>query len=441
RHDVEDGTVTVLGRQSWFVSLTGRERLDPAALRIGGFDRYTSIEAAGRRLPWWAIQGLLFSDLDVLRARAAVLRERLAGIRGLADLEIEKQVLAPQIRVRIDHAAAARHGVSASHVLTGLQTLVEGERITQVVEGSRRFDLVLRLPDSARAQQGLERIRIDTPSGAVPLSRLAAIEEADGPNQISRDDGRRRIVISANAQGRALSDVVADVRATIDATPMPEGYFVTLGGQFQAQEEASRLIGGLAAISALGVFVVLYARYRSGALALLVMGNVPLALAGGIVGLKLSGQPLSVAALVGLVTLAGIATRNGILKVGHWIHLMREEGERFDRRMIVRGSLERLAPVLMTALTAALALSPLLFEAEQPGTEILHPVAVVIFSGLIGSTLLDAFVTPVMFARVGERPVRRLLAEPDDAMHAHPAPVPAPARPPVSPTPTQEVPR
>jgi HME family heavy-metal exporter len=352
-------------------------------------------------------------DLDVLRAQAAALRQRLAGIRGLADLEIEKQVLAPQIRVRIDHAAAARLGVPAAKVLADLQSLVEGERIAQVVEGSRRFDLVLRLPDAARAMQGLERIRIDTPSGFVPLSRLATIEEADGPNQVSRDDGRRRIVISANAQGRALSDVVADIRAVVDATRLPEGYFVTLGGQFQAQEEASRLIGGLAAISALGVFVVLYSRYRSSALALLVMANVPLALAGGIVGLKLSGQPLSVASLVGLVTLAGIATRNGILKVGHWIHLMRVEGESFGRPMIVRGSLERLSPVLMTALTAALALSPLLFEAEQPGTEILHPVAVVIFAGLIGSTLIDAFLTPVLFARIGERPARRLLDEPD----------------------------
>jgi HME family heavy-metal exporter len=351
-------------------------------------------------------------DLDVLRAQAALLRERLAGVRGLADLEIEKQVLAPQVRVRIDHAACARLGVAPSTVLLTLQTLVGGERITQVVEGTRRFDLVLRLTDSDRGPQGLERLRIDTPSGVVPLSRLAAIEEGDGPNQVSRDDGRRRIVLSANAQGRALSAVVADVRAAIDAVPMPDGFVVTLGGQFQAQEESSRLIGALAAVSALLVLVVLYARYRSVVLALLVMGNVPLALAGGIVGLKLSGQPLSVAALVGLVTLAGIATRNGILKLGHWVHLMRAEGEAFGRPMILRGSIERVVPVLMTALTAALALSPLLFEAEQAGTEILHPVAVVIFSGLIASTLLDAFVTPVLFARFGAGPARRLA---DDA--------------------------
>jgi HME family heavy-metal exporter len=352
-------------------------------------------------------------DLDVLRAQAAALRARLAGVRGLADLEIEKQVLAPQIRVRVDPGAAARHGISPSTLLLELQSLIDGERITQVVEGSRRFDLVMRLPDPSRGMQGLERIRIDTPSGPVPLARLATIEEGDGPNQVSRDDGRRRIVISANAQGRPLSQVVADVRAVTGALRLPDGYFVTLGGQFQAQEEASRLIAGLAAVSAALVLAVLYSRYRSAGLALLVMANVPLALAGGMIGLKMSGQPLSVAALVGLVTLAGIATRNGILKVGHWVRLMRDEGEAFGRAMIVRGSLERLSPVLMTALTAAFALSPLLFEAEQPGTEILHPVAVVIFSGLVVSTLLDAFLTPVLFARYGERPARRLAADTD----------------------------
>jgi HME family heavy-metal exporter len=350
-------------------------------------------------------------DLDVLRAEAARLRARLAPIAGLADLEIEKQVLAPQIRVRVDYAAAARYGLGPSQLLLELQTLVEGARITQVVEGARRFDLVLRLPDEARAVQGLEQIRIETPRGRIPLARLASIEEGDGPNQISRDQGRRRIVISANAQGRSLSAVVGDVRAAIDAHPLPAGYFVTLGGQFQAQEEASRLIGVLSIVSALLVFLVLYARYRSTVLALVVMANVPLALVGSVIGLKLSGQPLSVAALVGFVTLAGIATRNGVLKIGHWVHLMRVEGERFDRAMIVRGSMERLVPVLMTTLTAALALAPLLFEAELPGTEILHPVAVVIFSGLVSSTLLDAFLTPVLFARFGRRPAERLCAE------------------------------
>ena len=347
-------------------------------------------------------------DLDTLRGQAEVLRAGLATVPGLADLDIEKQVLAPQIKVRIDYAAAARYGVPAPQILSTLQNLVEGEKISQIVEGSRRFALVVRLPESARSVEGLGRIMIETPNGRIPLSKVASIEDSDGPNQVSRDDGKRRIVLSANAQGRALSDVIADVRRVVAQTKLPEGYFVTLGGQFQAQEEASRLVGLLSIVSAVLMFVVLYSRYQSTRLALLIMANIPLALVGAVFGLWLSGQPLSVAALVGFITLAGISVRNGILKVSHYINLMRFEGENFDHKMIVRGSLERLSPVLMTALVTAFALAPLLFEAERPGTEILHPVAVVIFSGLISSTLLDTFLTPVMFWLFGRKDAERL---------------------------------
>lgn len=348
-------------------------------------------------------------DLDTLRGQADVLRAGLASIPGLADLEIEKQVLAPQIKVRIDYAAAARYGVPAPQILSTLQSLVEGEKITQIVEGSRRFALVVRLPESARSVEGLGQILIETPNGRIPLSKVASIEDSDGPNQISRDDGKRRIVLAANAQGRALSEVIADIRAVVAKTPLPEGYFVTLGGQFKAQEEASRLIGLLSIVSAVLMFVVLYSRYKSVVLSALIMTNIPLALVGAVFGLWLSGQPLSVAALVGFITLAGISVRNGILKVSHYINLMRFEGESFNHQMIVRGSLERLSPVLMTALVTAFALAPLLFEAERPGTEILHPVAVVIFSGLISSTLLDTFLTPVMFWLFGRKSAENLL--------------------------------
>jgi len=352
-------------------------------------------------------------DLDTLRAQADLLRGKLAAIPGLADLEIEKQVLAPQIKVRIDYAAAAQYGVPTPQILAMLQGLVEGEKSAQIVEGGRRFALVMRLPESARTVEGLGRIQFTTPHGSVPLSRIATIEDSDGPNQISRDDGKRRIVISANAQGRALSEVVADIRAAVAATQLPEGYFVTLGGQFQAQEEASKLVGLLSVVSLTLMFVVLYSRYKSVRLSMLIMANIPLALVGAVVGLWLSGQPLSVAALVGFITLAGISVRNGILKVSHYINLMRREGESFDHKMIVRGSLERLAPVLMTALVTAFALAPLLFEAERPGTEILHPVAVVIFSGLISSTLLDTYLTPVLFWLFGRKDAERLLTDRD----------------------------
>ena len=358
---------------------------------------------------------LFGDDLDVLRGQADVLRAKLAAIPGLADLSIEKQVLAPQIKVRVDYAAAAQYGVPTPQVLATLQSLVEGEKIAQIVEGGRRFALVVKLPESARTMEGLGQILIETPTGRIPLSKIATIEDSDGPNQISRDDGKRRIVLSANAQGRALSEVVADIRNVVSETKLPEGYFVTLGGQFQAQEEASRLAGLLSIVSLILMFVVLYSRYKSSTLALLIMANIPLALVGAVLGLWLSGQPLSIAALIGFITLAGISVRNGILKVSHYINLMRFENEAFDHKMILRGSLERLAPVLMTALVTAFALAPLLFEAEQPGTEILHPVAVVIFSGLISSTLLDTFLTPAMFCLFGRRSAERLVADSDSA--------------------------
>ncbi len=352
-------------------------------------------------------------DLDALRSQAEALRQRLAAIPGIADLQVEKQVLAPQIQVRVDHAAAAQHGVPAAQVLATLQALVEGERVTQVVEGSRRFALVLRLPDEARSLEGLGRVMIDTPLGRVPLSRLATVEDGDGPNQISRDDGQRRIVLSANAAGRPLSEVVADIRRVAAETRLPEGMFITLGGQFQAQEQAARLIGLLSLVSLSLMAAVLYSRYKSLVLAALIMVNIPLALVGAVIGLWLSGQPLSVAALVGFVTLAGISVRNGILKVSHYVNLMRSEGEVFGHALIVRGSLERLAPVLMTALVTAFALAPLLFEAERPGTEVLHPVAVVIFSGLVSATLLDTFLTPAMFWLFGRAPAERLMNDRD----------------------------
>jgi HME family heavy-metal exporter len=350
-------------------------------------------------------------DLDTLRSLAESLRLKLASISGVVDLEVEKQVLTPQIKVQVNYDKALGLGITPAKLLQELQTLIDGERITEVVEGNRRFNLVLRLPESSRGVEGLSNMMIDTPGGRVPLSQLATVDESDGPNQISRDDGRRRIVLSANAQGRALSDVVIDLRAAIADTKLPEAYFITLGGQFAAQEESSRLIGLLSLGSIALVFLILYARYRSAVLSAIIMANIPLALVGAVIGLWISGQPLSIAALVGFITLAGIAIRNGILKVSHYINLCAFENEDFNTKMLLRGSLERLTPVLMTALVAALALSPLLFEAEMPGTEILHPVAVVIFSGLLTSTFLDSFLTPAMVALFGRKPIEALVAD------------------------------
>ena len=350
-------------------------------------------------------------DLDTLRGLAADLRERLARIPGIVDLQIEKQVLIPQQVVKLDYAKAASYGVTPAAVLNALSTLVGGASIAQVLDGNRRFDVVLRVSEQDRTREGLSRLLVETPGGRIPLKQIAHIEETDGPNQISRDNGRRRIAVSANTDGRDLAEVIAAIRAELARSKLPEGYFTLLEGQFQAQEQATQLIAGLSLISLAIIFLVLYSRYQSALLSLMIMGNIPLALVGSVIALKLAGGVLSVASLVGFVTLAGISTRNGILKISHYINLAAFEGETFGRQLIIRGSLERLTPVLMTALVAAFGLLPLLLSADAPGKEILHPVAVVIFGGLISSTLLDTLITPVMFFKWGRKPLEKLLAQ------------------------------
>ncbi|MBX9712192.1 MAG: CusA/CzcA family heavy metal efflux RND transporter [Pseudomonadaceae bacterium] len=350
-------------------------------------------------------------DLDTLRATAAGLHAQLAQIPGLTDLQVEKQVLIPQIKVRLDYDRAAQLGVAPGTLLQTLETLAEGDTLTQIIDNNKRFDLVVRLPDSARDPMGLGNILIDTPHGKVPLAQVASIEEADGPNQVGRENSRRRLVIAANSDGSDMATIIAQIRTLLAAQSLPEGYFVSLEGQFQAQEAASRLIAGLALVSLALIFMVLYSRYQSARLALLIMGNIPMALIGSVIAMWLAGVSLSVASLVGFITLTGIATRNGILKVSHYINLCKFEGECFGQALIVRGSLERLTPVLMTALTAALALLPLLFAADAAGKEILHPVAVVIFGGLVSSTLMDSLLTPLLFWLFGRAPLQRLLEQ------------------------------
>ena len=350
-------------------------------------------------------------DIDTLRGLAETLRTRLASVPGLVDLSVERQVLIPQIKVRIDYRKAAQYGLAAGDVLQALQALAEGTRVTQVIDGPRRFDLVVRLSDADRTPQDLARVMLTAPAGQIPLSAVATVEEGDGPNQIGRENGRRRIVVYANTDGADMARVIGDVRQAVAASALPGGYFISVEGQFQAQEQAQQLIVGLSLASLVLIFLVLYSRYRSTTLALVIMGNIPFALVGSVIAMWVAGVALSVASMVGFITLAGIATRNGILKVSHYVNLCKFEGEQFGWPMIVRGSIERLTPVLMTALVAAFALTPLLLAADAPGKEILHPVAVVIFGGLISSTLLDSLLTPLIFWKVGRQPLERLLAD------------------------------
>ena len=352
-------------------------------------------------------------DLDTLRTLSETLRTRLAAnVPGLADLQIERQVRVPQLRIAVDHERAALYGVSAASLTGTLQSLTGGTVISQIMDGPRRFDVVMRLSDADRTTARLAGALVETPGGRVPLRMLATVEESDGPNQILREGARRRMVVLANtAPGADMAAVIQAIRAEVARMPMLPGYTTSLEGTFQAQEEAMQTIGVLALVSLSLIFVVLYSRYRSAMLAAIIMGNVPLALIGAVAALWIAGQPLSVATMVGFVTLTGITTRNGILKVSHYLNLALHEGERWGLALVLRGSAERLTPVLMTALAAGLALIPLAIGADAPGKEILHPVAVTILGGLISATLLDAFVTPILFHRFGRPALERLRAD------------------------------
>lgn len=348
-------------------------------------------------------------DLESLRRLAETLRGKLSKVPGLVDLQLEKQVLIPQLEIRLDPDRAALFGIAPAAITGALESLSNGRTVSSIIDGARRFDVMLRLSESDRTTSGLSELLIDTPRGRVPLSHIADVEETEGPNQILRENGRRRMVVLANTDGSDMAAIIAGVRSAVAETALPTGYSTSLEGTFLAQEEASKLILGLSLVSLASIFVVLYSRYRSAVLALIIMGNVPLAFIGSVTALWLADQPLSVASMIGFITLTGITARNGILKISHYINLALHEGQAFGRPLIVRGSLERMTPVLMTALSAGMALVPLLYGADAPGKEILHPVAVTIFGGLISATLLDAVLTPVLFLKLGKRPLQRLV--------------------------------
>jgi HME family heavy-metal exporter len=351
-------------------------------------------------------------DLDTLRTTAEGLRQRLATIPGLVDLQVEKQVLIPHLEIRVDYGRAGLYGVQPAAFIDQISRLSNGRVISRVIDGYRRFDVTLRLPDRLRTTQRLGDLLVETPVGWIPARQIADIRETEGPNQILRENGRRRVIVLANSDGRAdMALLVSAIRQEVSTTKLPNGFYTRLEGTFQAQEEASRTIGVLSLLSLVMIFAILYSRYRSTIFAFIVMGNIPLALIGSVAALWIAGQPLSVASMIGFITLTGIAARNGILKISHYINLAIHEGMPFGRELVVRGSLERLTPVLMTALAAGVALVPLLIDPSAPGKEILHPVAVTIFGGLISATLLDTFLTPVLFLRFGRKPLERLMTD------------------------------
>jgi CzcA family heavy metal efflux pump len=343
-------------------------------------------------------------DLVTLRRLGEAVRNAMQGIDGVADLALEQQMDIPFVRFIVNRSAIARYGLRVQDVADAIETSFAGTTVGRVFDRQASFDLVVKL--DAATSIDFERIAdlpIDTPGGGtIPLRMLADVRREVGPNMILRENVQRRIVVSCNVAGRDLGGVVDDIRAAVSAqVPMPEGYHVEYGGQFESQQSASQrlLILGIAVIA--GLFMVLVLAFGRARDAALVMLNLPLALIGGVVGVFVSGGVLSVASMIGFITLFGIATRNGIMLVSHIQHLMQVEGVSDFREAIERGAHERLIPILMTAMAAGLALIPLALGGGTTGSEIQTPMAIVILFGLISSTLLNMFVVPTLYLRYG----------------------------------------
>jgi Cu/Ag efflux pump CusA len=342
-------------------------------------------------------------ELATLRTKANEIRDAMATVPGVVDLLVEPQVGVPQAQINLKRQAAAAVGLSAGDLAEAVDTAFNGEVVSQVLEEQRTYDVLVRFDDTAR--QSVETIAstlIDTPTGAkVPIGQIAEVRVDQGPNTINRENVQRRIIIQSNVAGRDLGSVINDVRAAISQkVALPQGYFVQYGGQFEAQEKASRQITLLSLVAIGGIFLLLFIALRTARAALLVMANLPLALIGGVVMVFLSGGTLSVASLIGFITLFGIATRNGIMLISHYRHLMEEEGVSF-RDAIAQGSMERLSPILMTALVTGVGLIPLALGAGEPGREIQQPMAVVILGGIVTSTFLNMIVIPALYLKFG----------------------------------------
>jgi CzcA family heavy metal efflux pump len=341
-------------------------------------------------------------DLYELRTLGEQIRAVAATVPGTVDLAVEQQADVPQVRIDMDRAAMARYGVTPSYLAEMVDVAFAGEVVSTVLEGQESYDLVVRFDESARGSiDRIREARFDTPAGAlVPLGTLAAVRRDAGPNAISRENVQRKIVIQSNVAGRDVGSVVEEIRERVAANvELPEGYHLEYGGQFEAAGDATRTIGLLSLVSLAAVFLLLYVEFRSSRQALLVLVNLPLALVGGVFAVVLTGGVLNIATLVGFITLFGIAVRNGILMVSHYNHLL-AEGVPLQEA-VWRGSMERLNPVMMTALSAGLALLPLALAGGEPGNEIQSPMAIVVLGGLLTALLLNMVVVPALFLRFG----------------------------------------
>ena len=344
-------------------------------------------------------------DLGTLRRLGEKVREAVSKVPGAVDISLEQQMDVPVVRFVLNRAAIARYGLHPSDVGEAIETSFAGATVGRVFERGTAFDLVVKLdPTQSGDFERIADLPIDTPaSGQVPLRLLADVRREQGPNMVLRENVQRRIVISSNVAGRDLGSVVDDIRArVVKSVPMPAGYRVEYGGQFESQQRATERLGILFVGVVAGLFMLLVLAFGNSRDAALVMINLPLALIGGVAGVFLAGGVLSVASMIGFITLFGIATRNGIMLVSHIRHLMDVEGVPDFREAVARGALERLVPILMTAMAAGLALIPLALGGGKTGSEIQTPMAIVILCGLMTSTLLNIIVLPTLYLKYGQ---------------------------------------
>lgn len=372
------------------------------------------------------------NDLTELRNASQDIYTAMSEVEGVVDLQLEPQVEVSQVRLQVRREEAAMYGLAPRDIADLLETAYKGRVVSQVLDEDRYFGLVVWYDESSRSDPDvIQETIVETPSGRrVSLGEVVDVIDTTGPNTLNREHVQRRIVVFCNVQGRDLNSVVADIRKRTVAIEdrlreLPGNYHIEFGGQFEAQQQANRRLLVLGSFSIVGIFLLLVKCLESWRAALQVLVNIPLAAMGSVIALLIVNQPswedlqaaawwewprvwieattLSVAHWVGFITLIGIVSRNGIMMISHYLHLMREEGMAFGEQMIIRGSLERLAPVMMTAATSFIGLLPLLFGAGQTGKEILHPLALVVFGGMLASTILDQLVTPALFYRFGSR--------------------------------------
>jgi CzcA family heavy metal efflux pump len=351
-------------------------------------------------------------DLEKLRDLGIQVQAIAREIPGFEDAKLDVQSTIPQLRIEPDRDRAFAYSTTPGEINEQLSTLLGGKTVAELRDGQRSIDLVIRLPETLRDErEKIADLPLETGNDRrVPVSLLADVREAKGPNIILRENSQRRFVVAIKPTVRDVSTLVGTLQSRVsEQVILPEGYFISIEGEFQAQRDATLRITILSAVVLIVIAFLLTGYFRSASLAAQVLFNIPLALIGGLVFTWLKLNNISIATLVGFIAVGGVAARNGIMMISHYLYLMRHENEGFTREMIERGTLERLVPVLMTALSAGIGLIPLVLAADQPGKEILHPVAVVIVGGLISSTLLDMAVTPAIFRLFGRKAAQRAL--------------------------------